>query len=124
MRPLVPLIALLALAAAPADVLTIGGERFAQADVLDARAVADSAGPAILVTFTERATKRFSALKARTAGRPVPILLGNEPFAAPMILDPGAENSVQIPGLKSFPEAEALAHRISGKAPLPESLEE
>jgi preprotein translocase subunit SecD len=123
MRWLLPF-ALVVVAAAPAEVLTIGGERFPQADVLDARAVADGEGPAIFVTFTDAASKRFSMLKARWAGKPIPILLGDKPLTAPMILDPGSENNFQIPGAKTFPDAEALARRISGKAPLPESLEE
>jgi preprotein translocase subunit SecD len=108
-------------AAAPAEVLTIGGERFPQTDVLDARAVADGGGPAIYVTFTEAASKRFSAVKARWAGKPIPILLGGKPLTAPIILDSGTENNFQIPGAKSFPEAAALARRISGKDPLPET---
>ncbi len=121
MRWLLPLMAVLVLAAAPADVLTIGGERFAPGDVLDARAVADGGGPAILVTFTDAATRRFAMIRARMAGKPTPILLGTMPLTAPITLDAGSANNVQISGAKSFAEAATLARRISGKDPLPES---
>jgi len=118
------LLASLLIAAAPAEVLTIGGERFSQGDIVDARAVSDGEGPAVFITFTPAATKRFSMLKARLAGKRIPILFGDRPLIEPAILDSGTENNFQISGSNSFPEAEALALRISGKPPLPETFDE
>jgi len=123
MRKLLTLASLL-IAAAPAEVLMIGGERFSQGDIVDARAVSDGEGPAVFITFTPAAAKRFSTLKAKLAGKRIPILFGDRPLTEPATLDGGTENNFQISGSKSFPEAEALALRISGKPPLPETFDE
>ena len=55
------LLALITVAAAPADLLTIGNEAFPQTDILDARAIADGTGaPNIYVTLTPVAAKRLA----------------------------------------------------------------
>ncbi len=120
MRWVVPL-ALLTVAAAPAEVLTIAGERFAQSEIIDARAVADATGPAILVTLGPAATKRFATITRANVGRPVTVALGSKPLSAPYVLEPIEAGSFQISGQRSFAEAAAIARRISGKDPLPES---
>jgi preprotein translocase subunit SecD len=120
MRWLLPL-ALIAVAAAPADVLTIAGERFPQSDIIDARAVGDANGPAILVTLGPAATKRLATITRANVGRPITVALGAKVIAAPVVMEPIEAGSFQISGQKSFPEAAAMARRISGKAPLPES---
>ncbi len=120
MRWIIPL-ALFAVAAAPPDMLTIAGERFAQKEIVDARSVADGAGPAILVTFGPTAAKRFAAITKANVGKPVTIALGATPLTSPIVLEPIEAGSFQISGQKSFAEAATLARRISGKDPLPES---
>jgi preprotein translocase subunit SecD len=119
------LLAPMILAAAPADVLTIGGQPFPKADIVDARAIGDAAGPAILVTLGAAAAKRFAALTRARIGKPMSIRMGSRELSAPIIVEPVEGGSFQISGaFKSFPEAEALALKIAGKPPLPESLDE
>ena len=119
MRHLLP-IALL-VAAAPADTLRIGDQVFGHADVLDARAVADGDGaPVIYITFTRAAAARLRAVAAASPDTPLPVSLGSQTLAAPVL----ADDSATIGGARSFADAAALARRISGKAPLPDSLDE
>ncbi len=117
--------AFIAVAAAPADVLTVGNQRFAQADIIDARAVGAATGPAVMVTLTPVATKRFARLTQARIGKPLVFALGTTQLSAPIIDEPVLGGSFEITGpFKTFAEAEAMAKRISGKPPVPESLEE
>lgn len=119
------LLAPLLVAAAPAEVLTIGGAPFPQAEITDARAVGTETGPAIYVTLNPAAAARFAALTKASLGKPLNFALGGRLLSSPVIVEPVLGGSFQIvPALKDFTEAEALALRISGKAPLPEDLEE
>lgn len=124
MRSLLLALALVA-AADASDVLLIGGERFPQTDILDARAVADGGGqPAILVTLTPGAAKRLETLTAALVGEPVPITFEGRVLMEPTVREVIASGSLEISGVASFEAAAALAQQISGKPPLPESLDE
>jgi preprotein translocase subunit SecD len=105
--------------------LTIAGELFAAADVLDARAMPDVSGTSgIMLTLTPRAAQRLAALTAGLAGKPMVVALDGKPILREMIRAPIHDGVIDIPGAYKLPEAEALAKRISGKPPLPEDLAE
>ncbi|CAN5306681.1 hypothetical protein BH09PSE3_BH09PSE3_09060 [soil metagenome] len=117
------LFALMAVAAAPADLLTIGGEAFPQADILDARAIADGTGmPNVYVTLTPAAAKRLANLSTANVGKPVPIAVGGAVLMSPVVREAITGGAIEISGVQSFDEAVVLARRISGKEPLPESI--
>jgi preprotein translocase subunit SecD len=119
------LTALLAVAAAPADLLTIAGKPFPQADILDARVTADGTGsPNIYVTMTPAAAQRLAALSNENVGKPIAIAVGGNVLMSPVVREAITGGAIEISGATSFDAAVVLARRISGKDPLPESLEE
>jgi SecD/SecF fusion protein len=119
------LFALLAIAAAPADLLTIGGQAFPQADILDARAIADGSGePNIYVTLTPAAAGRLSALSKANLGKPIAIAIGGTVLMNPVVREAITGGAIEISGVGGFDAAVVMAHRISGKDPLPESTDE
>lgn len=104
---------------------TIGGERFAPEEILDARALPDiGGGAAILVTMDEKAAKRLAALTVANLGKALPFALDGKPLMEPVVREPISGGAVEISGHFTLPEAEALAMRISGKEPLPDSFDE
>jgi preprotein translocase subunit SecD len=116
---------LILIAAAPADVLIVGNQRFPQSEIIDARAVGGATGPAVLVTLNPVAAKRFGRITQTMVGKPMVIAFGATRLSAPIIVEPVRSGSFEITGpFKNFAEAEAMAKRISGKPPLPESLDE
>lgn len=118
-------LALLAIAAAPSDLLTIGGQAFPQTDILDARATADGSGsPNIYVTLTPAAATRLSALSKANIGKPIPIAIGGSVLMSPVVREAITGGAIEISGAGTFDGAVAMARRISGKDPLPESIEE
>ena len=124
MRRLIPIAMLLVAAAAPAPV-SIGGQAFAYADIVDGRATFDSSGaPAILLTFTPAAAKRMLAASAANRGKPIAIRVNGTPLDTPLIAGPVDGDAVQLSGAPTLDAARTMARRISGKAPLPESLDE
>lgn len=103
----------------------IAGTAFAQSDILDARGTASLAGePAILITFADKARAKLLQLSATLIGKPLPITLDGRALIAPVLREPLADGMVELTGFKSFEEGEALAKLISGKPPVPDSLEE
>ena len=121
MRAFLPA-ALLAIAAAPANQLTIGGEPFAQSDIVDARAIADGSGmPVIYVTLTPAAAGRLATITASRVGKPVPIAVGDTVITTPVVREAITGGNLEISGIASFDAAKTMARRISGKEPLPES---
>lgn len=124
-RAFLPL-ALLTIAAAPVTTgLTIGSQPFAQSDIIDARTVFGADGmPAILVTFAPKAAQRVAALTAANIGKPLVIEVDGHVLTAPLVREAITGGAIEISGVGSVGEATALAHRISGKDPVPESLEE
>lgn len=126
------LIALVALSlAAPAvhaqsaNGFAIGGEPFAQAEIIDARALPGLDGAAeIMLTLDPRAAKRLETLTQAQLTKPLPVTLDGQTIASPTVAEPIAGGVLTIAGGFTLPEAEALAKRISGKDPVPEEFEE
>lgn len=104
----------------------IGGEAFAQDEIVDARALPQLGGGAsIMITFSDSAAKRMATLTRRLVGGPVAVALDGETISSPTIREPILDGVVQISAQEWSIEAAAeLAKRISGKDPLPDSLEE
>jgi preprotein translocase subunit SecD len=119
------LIPLLLIAAAPADTLTIGGVAFPQSDFLDARAIFDETGmPVIYVTLSPSGRAKLAKITQANVGKELPLLIGSRVLTKPVVREPILGGTLQISGMASVEEAKALAKAISGKDPLPESLEE
>jgi preprotein translocase subunit SecD len=103
----------------------IGTERFAEAEVLDARAVASVDGmPVLMITLAETAATRLHQLTLSMTGQPLPILLNDKELSAPIVREPITGGVLEISGLQDFRECERLAREISGKDPVPDSLED
>ena len=103
----------------------IGTEHFAEAEVLDARAVASVDGmPVLMITLAETAATRLHRLTLSMTGQPLPVLLDGKELSAPIVREPIAGGVLEISGLQDFRECERIAREISGKDPVPDSLEE
>ena len=125
---MLPLLMLLATAAAPGATtagFAIGGQHFAQAEILDARAMPSLDGIAtIMLTFTPPAAKRLKTLTTAQVGKAMPVTLDGKLLAAPVVSAPIAGGVIEMDGHFALPQAEALAKQISGKDPLPDSLDQ
>ncbi len=95
--------------------LSVAGKPLAMRDFLDGRAIAGGTGaPVVLLTLTPEALSRIRKLG------PVPkIALNGKPAKARL-----NDNTIELDGQPSFAAAAVLARALSGKAPLPDSLEE
>jgi SecD/SecF fusion protein len=119
------LLPLLLIAAAPAETLTIGGVAFPQSDFLDARAIFDESGaPVIFVTFGPKGAAKLARVTKAKIGKPLPLAIGPRVLMKPVVREPILGGTVQISGIASVDEAKQLAKLMSGKDPLPESLDE
>ena len=124
MRALIASLLLIATAAAPGT-FTIAGQPFAQGDILDARAMPDMDGTAaIMLTFTPPAAKRLLALTTAQVGKPMPMALDGKLLVEPVVEAPIDGGVIEVSGHFPLAQAEALAKRISGKDPLPDSLDQ
>lgn len=95
--------------------ISVAGKPLKPADFLDGRAIAGGTGaPIVMLTLTRAATARIKRL-----GPTVKITLDGKPAQARL-----ADNTIELDGQKTFDAAAKLARAISGKAPLPDSLEE
>lgn len=121
---LVPVAALSA-AGEVARKLQIGGQDFAQSEIIDARAQPRLDGKSgIIMTLETEAIKRLAGVIAVNAATPVPILLDGKLVAEPVIERAPEGDWVELRGDYSLEQAVGLARLISGKEPLPESLDE
>lgn len=103
----------------------IGPERFSESEVLDARALPSVDGmPVIMITLAEAAALRFQKLTEAMVGQPLSIKLDGKELTAPIVREAIAGGVLEISGLPSLAEGERIARLISGKDPLPDSLEE
>lgn len=103
----------------------IGQEQFAESDIVDARALPSVDGmPVIMITFAEAAAVRVQKLTQVMVGQPLPITLDGKELTAPTVREAIAGGVLEISGLESLAEGERIARLISGKDPLPDSLEE
>jgi preprotein translocase subunit SecD len=119
------LLPLLLIAAAPADTLTIGGVAFPSADFLDARAIFDETGmPVIYVTLSSAGRAKLAKVTRANVGKEMPLMIDSRVLIKPIVREPLLAGTLQITGLVSIEEAKKLAKAMSGKEPLPESLEE
>lgn len=110
---------------AAASHLVVAGENFVQADILDARAQPELDGTSsIRITFNEAAAKRIAIVTEGLVGKPAHVALDEQPVADPIVREPIRDGVLQLSGAWLLPDAEALAKKISGKDPLPDSLEE
>jgi preprotein translocase subunit SecD len=105
---------------------SIDGESFDEADIVDARALPQmDAGAVILITFSDAAAKRIATMTSKLTGKTATIVLDGQTISTPRIMEPVLDGAFQIGGgIWSVDAAIALAKKISGKDPLPESLEE
>lgn len=103
----------------------IGAERFSEGDILDARALPSMDGiPLVMITLTDDAARRFHKLTEAMVGRPMPIQLDGKELMAPLVREPISGGVLEISGLPSWQECQRLARIISGKDPVPDSLED
>lgn len=102
---------------------TIAGEAFSEAEIIDARAQPDLAGKAtIMITFDDSGRIKLARLSSENKFKPLPFVLDGKVLMAPVVTDPILDGIAQITGMFTITEAEMIAKRISGKAPLPDSL--
>lgn len=126
----VPLAVLISLASATAVAaesrnFTIGGETFSEAEILDARAQPEIDGTAtIRITFSEAAARRIALATEQLVGKPAHVALDEMTVADPIVREPIRDGVLQISGAWTVRDAEVLARKISGKDPLPDSLEQ
>lgn len=103
----------------------IADQPFSQAEILDARGLATAAGePAILVTLTQKAGLRLAAISQTLLGKPLVATLDGKPLNGPIVRAPIADGMVELTGFASFEDSEKQAERISGKPPVPDSMED
>jgi preprotein translocase subunit SecD len=120
----VPIALLLIAADAPRE-FSIGGKKFKERDILDARPLPDLNGTAaIMLTFDEKAAKRLAKISRKNREKPVAVNLDGKTLVRPIFHNEIRDGMIQISGLFTIDQATTLARRISGKEPLPESLDE
>jgi preprotein translocase subunit SecD len=126
MRRITSLLILLATPAIAAERnFMIDSEIFAEAEIIDARAQPELDGTSsIRITFNETAAKRIATVTLRLVGKPAHVALNSEAVADPIIREPISDGVLQLSGPWSLESATLLAKKISGKDPLPDSLEE
>ena len=103
----------------------VASEVFGEAEILDARAQPELDGTSsIRITFNESAAKRIATVTMKLVGKPAHVVLDNEAVADPIVREPIRDGVLQLTGPWTIDGATALAKKISGKEPLPDSLEE
>jgi preprotein translocase subunit SecD len=108
-----------------ARTFTIGGEAFSETEILDARAQPDMSGMAsVLVSFDTIAAKRIAKMTQDRVGKPLRVELDGRLLVEPVVRAPITDGQVMISGTFSVVAAVQLAKQISGKDPLPDSLDE
>lgn len=119
----------LALTASPAWAaersFQVAGEGFSEAEILDARAQPELDGTSsIRITFSESGAKRIAALTQKLIGKPAHVALDNQTVADPIVREPINDGVLQLSGHWTLDGATTLARKISGKDPLPDSLDD
>lgn len=103
--------------------LTVAGEAFSAAEILDARALPDVNGKVgVMLTLTSAAAKRLEGITGSLVGKPMLVALDGKTLAAELIRKPLTGGVIEIPGRWNLADGEALARRISGRDPLPDDL--
>jgi hypothetical protein len=92
-----------------AATFAVGNAALKPTDILDGRAIASGDGkPVVMITLTDAAAQRVA--------QGAPVMIDGKPAVARIMA-----NVIEIDGAADFPAAAALARRLSGKDPLPES---
>jgi hypothetical protein len=99
---------------------SIGTVPVSETDILDARAQPAIGGaPTVLITLDDRIAAKIHKLQDKN----VKVTLDGKLIA--IVHQPSDDDqTIAVPGGASITEAEALARLISGKEPLPDTLEE
>ena len=103
---------------------SIGGMAIAESDVIDARGLPDATGHASLQITLDTAAAGRLAKATAVVGQTLPIILDGVTISEPIIREPIRGGTLQISGQFTLAEADRLAKLISGKDPLPDSLED
>jgi hypothetical protein len=119
---LITCVSALLIAAGPARQFTIAGVPFAEAEIVDARAQPDIARHvSITLTFSENAAVRLAKLLGNAAA---PVVLDGKAIAALPKAASIPDGVLELTGTFTLAEAMLIARKISGKAPLPDSLDD
>ncbi|HEY0271172.1 MAG TPA: hypothetical protein VGC10_09315 [Sphingomonas sp.] len=104
----------------PTGVFTIAGKPVAARDILDARALPDMAGrPSLMITLTPTAA---DAIATAAGPEHLPCTLDGKPIGASARDTLASDHILQISGdFGDYDATAALARRISGRDPLPDS---
>lgn len=95
------------------DQFTIAGIGFSADDVESVESDFDFANyPVLSIVFTESGTRKFHDLQTGRLGQPMPICIGNEILATPVLNEIIGGDAMQISGVYSVEESKALAGRI------------
>jgi preprotein translocase subunit SecD len=105
---------------------TIAGEAFAQVEIADARALPRiGAAPTVLITLEGGGVSRLEAISRAHVGKTLTVALDGNPVCAPVVPAPIADGAIEMPcSFATMEAAAAFARTISGKEPLPDSLED
>ncbi len=104
---------------------SIGGQPFAVSEIVDARALPELDGTTVvMITFSEGGARKLKSLTAALLGKEMPFILDGKTLASPIVTEAVVEDTAQIAGVGGLKDAEQLAKLISGKPPLPDSLDE
>jgi hypothetical protein len=113
-----------AIAQVPERRFAIGSVMVTANQIADARAVPGLDGAvSILVTVEPGVANAIAKAGARSAGKPIPVSLDGKPLGEVASLPPVTE-PIEVPVKLPLAEAEGVAIHISGKPPLPDSLED
>ena len=94
---------------------TVGGQTLQPVDMLDGRAIAGGGGaPVVLLTLSPSGLRKLAALAASA-----PVAIDGKTVVARRI-----GTTIEIDGQTDFKAAAAFALRVSGKPPLPDSVDE
>ena len=77
-----------------------------------------------MLTFDEKGRAKLARLSSENKSKPLAFVLDSKLLMAPVVTVPIVDGIAQITGMFSLTEAELIAKKISGKPPLPDSLDE
>jgi preprotein translocase subunit SecD len=104
---------------------SIGGQFFKEIEIIDARALPDLNGSAaILITFSDKGAKRLTRISRKNRGKPVAVSLNDKILVRPVMHSVISDGVLQLNGLFTVTQATQIARQISGKDPLPETLDD
>ncbi len=103
----------------------IGGLSISEAEILDARAQPDVSGMAsVMISLDAPAAAKLAKLTADNIGKALAVTLDGKILVEPFVRAAITDGQIMISGTFTVKDAEMLAKQISGKEPLPDSLDE